>query len=52
MNTGNVMSKPATNRSPLNLPTPKPASNKARTLGSLKLPVAKGPAQRGGCCGR
>lgn len=51
MKTG-VFSKPAPNRSPLNLPTPKTVSSKARTLGSLKLPVAKGPAQRGGCCGR
>jgi hypothetical protein len=47
-----VFTKLPPNKSPLNLPPMKTVSNTARTLGSLKLPVAKGPAQRGGCCGR
>lgn len=47
-----VFSKPAPNKSPLNLPVPKTASSKARTLGSLKLPVPKSSPSRGGCCGR
>lgn len=52
MKTGGVFSKPVPNRSPLNLPTPRPVSAKVRTLGSLKLPTSRGPAQRGGCCGK
>jgi hypothetical protein len=43
--------KPAPGKSPINLPALKTSTN-ARTLGSLKLPIAKAPAQRGGCCGR
>lgn len=47
-----AFSKPAPNRSPLNLPALKTVSAKARPFGTLKLPVSKGPAQRGGCCGK
>lgn len=44
--------KPSTPpKAPFHLPTPK-ASEKAKTLGALMLPSAKGPAKRGGCCGR
>ena len=39
-------------RTPVNLPAFKSTNQKARTLGSLVLPVSKAPAQRGGCCGR
>lgn len=54
----NTIPKLTTGRSGINLPPLKTQStstktqNMAQTLGGLKLPTAKAPAQRGGCCGR
>jgi hypothetical protein len=48
----NTFTKPKMNSPMLNLPTPKVVSTKLRTLGTMKMPTPKGPASRGGCCGR